>query len=90
MNRHRCQGFEVYGISYFYSIPWQISQDAFNTSSTKINKIMEIVGRKNTYILHFSNKLTEEIKINVNKPVAYSIIAEKYCPKVYHVNKEFF
>lgn len=89
MTRERC-GFHIYHMTYFYGITWYAFQDAFDTNTEKIKKVLDILSHKNTTILHFQNNFSKDYLIEIRKPVAYSILAEIYCPKVYQCAEIYF
>lgn len=89
MTYERC-GFQIYHTSFFYGIAWHFYKDSFDPSPVKIDKIMEILTRKNTTILHFNNNLSKNMKIEKDKPVAYTKLAQMYCPRVYETVNIYF
>lgn len=76
----RCNGFKVFPPSAFYPIGYKNWTKYFETSD--INETMEII--KNSKAIHVWNKFSHERQIKVGSQVPYSIIAQKYCPKVYN------
>lgn len=83
-------GLQIYHMSYFYGIAWNFVKDAFSSNPELIDKIMAIASGKNTTILHFNNNYCKNIKIDINEPTAYSILAEQYCPNVFKLANPYF
>lgn len=86
MTRAQCKGFKVYPPSDLYAIHWSRWQMFFEESALK--KTLELT--KDSIAIHVWNKLSIERKVRVGSKVAYGVIAEKYCPKVYHSCGEYF
>lgn len=89
MTRENC-GFQVYHMSYFYGLSWEFFYEAYDPRPEKIAKILGILSKVNTTVLHFNNNYSKDYKLDVQKPVAYTLMAQIYCPKVYkNVDKYF-
>lgn len=88
MTRDKCDGFHVYDSNNFYAISYAIFPDAFNTDPEKVKSIFKII--QNSTLVHLSNALSADYIVNVDSPVGYGILAEMYCPKVYHSLEYFF
>lgn len=86
MTPARCNGFKVFPPSAFYPINYKNWTKYFE--SEDLDKTMECL--KNSKAIHVWNKFSHERRIKVGSQVPYSIIAEKYCPKVYKNCGEFF
>lgn len=89
MTYERC-GFQIYHMTYFYGITWYFFNEAFETDPEKIEKMMDILKRKNTTILHFQNNFSKDYLVPVINPVAYTILAEMYCPRIFQLSEIFF
>lgn len=90
MSREICDGFMIYHMSYFFGIEWWFHKDAFSTDMKNVNKILNIVMRENTTLVHLNNNLSHDIVIQVDDPTGYSTIASMYCPKVFHSCGKYF
>lgn len=45
---------------------------------------------RGSYMIHFWNKLSKEIKLDCNSKSAYTLLAKKYCPKSFELCKKYF
>lgn len=88
MTRNNCKGFNVYDPKEFYALHYSIAQDAFATDSSITRGVLKKF--ENATLAHFSNALTATYQITVDSPAAYGLMAEVYCPKVYHSCGEKF
>lgn len=79
MTFDRC-GFQVYDRSYFYAI---YHSDAFKTEPKIIDKCLETLRADHTAVFHFNNNVTKNHQLDIRKPTAYTIFAEKFCPKIF-------
>jgi len=86
MTRERCHGFKVFPIKSFYAIGWQNWNYFFNEAY--LNKTLKMLN--DSIIIHVWNKHSSKISIKVGSNVAYGLLAEKYCPKVYSSCGEYF
>lgn len=86
MTSDRCDGFRVYQPTEFYAVSWEAWYNYFNRDSTKSTLDMT----KDSLAIHVWNKLSENEMIEVGSNVAYGIIAEKNCPRVYRASGKFF
>ncbi len=87
MTHERC-GFKVYDHSFF--IPIKVYTDAFSTDQAKIEKVMKTLDYDDSTVYHFSNNASKNIKLAVSKPVAYTLLAQKFCPRVFANAKVLF
>lgn len=86
MTSDRCDGFRVYQPSEFYAVSWEAWHNYFNRDSTKSTLAMT----KDSLAVHVWNKLSKDETIEVGSNVAYGIIAEKNCPRVYRASGKYF
>lgn len=45
---------------------------------------------KDSYVIHFWNKMNKDRTITVGSNQVYGVLADKYCPGVYHNCGSFF
>lgn len=88
MNRTRCQGFNVYDDKEFYALHYSAVSYAFSVNNSEARDIFE--SFENATLAHMSNALSSDYKIEVDSNAAYGLLAEIYCPKVYHSCGEKF
>lgn len=72
----------------FYPIHWTNSSDFFKESTEEsAEKLVE-----DSYVVHVWNKMTsdKQIHVDTDKNVLYSILARKFCPKVFKICTEYF
>lgn len=86
MTYDRCNGFTVYPPNEFYAIPWRKWSWFFKPEH--LHQTLELT--KNSLVVHVWNKHSIKSKVEVGSQVAYGIIAEKHCPKVYQSCGEHF
>lgn len=86
MTSDRCGGFRVYKPQEFYAVTWQDWYSYFDGTSTKST----LNVTKDSFAIHVWNKLSTNEIIEVGSNVAYGIIAEKNCPRVYRASGKFF
>ncbi|XP_021938491.1 lactosylceramide 4-alpha-galactosyltransferase-like isoform X2 [Zootermopsis nevadensis] len=79
MTRKECLGFAVYPQNVFYTIPYQSWALLFDESRTS-DTMKKVEG---SYGVHVWNKMNSEKNIDVGSKSAYSLLAEKHCPRVY-------
>lgn len=86
MTRRRCFGFNVYPAEAFYAVEWDEWTYFFDEKSK--DKAMKLI--ENSTIVHVWNKLSSMRRVKVGSQVAYGLLAEQYCPKVYAASGEYF
>lgn len=86
MKRRRCRGFNVYPENAFYAVQWRDWKYFFLEKYT--NKTLELT--ENSVAIHVWNKHSKTTPVIVGSKVAYGLIAEKYCPKVYSSCGKYF
>lgn len=82
MTRENCKGFKVYEPSHFYAITYLTFQDALNNDPEIVKKMFKII--ENSTLIHMSNKFSKDYIIETHIAHAYGILADMYCPKVFH------
>ena len=82
----RCHGFKVYPINSFYAIGWQDWAHFFEAQYA--SETMQ--NTKDSIAVHVWNKHSKNKLIKVGSKVAYGLLAEKYCPRVYRSCGEYF
>lgn len=78
MTRERCNGFKVLPTENCYAIPypnWRLFFD-----EKQVQHVEEIT--KDSFAIHFWNKLSHDERLWTNSSAPYIKIAEKYCPRV--------
>lgn len=86
MLRSRCHGFNVFPAQSFYAIKWR-NWDYF-TEPEYLHEALNIT--KDSYIVHVWNKFSMDRPIQVGSKVAYGILANEFCPKVYNNCGQYF
>lgn len=86
MTRKRCHGFKVFPIDRCYAIGWMDWKLFFDKNSLEI--AMKTLEK--SIIAHVWNKFSITRSIKVGAKVAYGVLADKYCPKVYRSCGEYF
>lgn len=82
MTRENCKGFQVYGEREFYAISNMQVLEAFSENPEKVMNILKLI--ENSTLVHMSNTLSRDIPLRVGSAIAYPILAEMYCPRVYN------
>lgn len=76
---NRCLGFKVFPIDAFYGVRWTEWEHFFEA-----NLLEQTLTRlKNSYVAHVWNNHSKKRQIEKGTKCAYSVLAEKNCPKVY-------
>lgn len=86
MTRRQCHGFKALPVEYCYAIDWEQWEDYFEEKYYE----RAMYKLKKSIIAHAWNKLSLNRPIKVGSRVAYGVLAERYCPKVYSSCGEFF
>lgn len=82
MVRENCKGFHIYDASHFYAISYKIYTAALSKDPEKVKEMFALI--ENSTLAHMSNCFSAGNIVEVDTPVAYGILAELNCPKVYH------
>lgn len=87
MTKERCFGFHVYPQNKFYAIKWKNWEHFF--MEKHLNDVLN--QTKNSIAIHVWNKHSA-VKIIKKQElnVAYTKLAEQYCPRVYESSGEYF
>lgn len=86
MTREHCRGFKVYPPSGFYAIPWQNWHWFFDLNLSE--RALDMT--KDSIAIHVWNKHSFKERVKVGSRVAYGIVAEKHCPRVYLSAGKYF
>jgi lactosylceramide 4-alpha-galactosyltransferase len=86
MDRARCHSFKVFPIEAFYAIRWPDFRYFFEEKY--LNETMAAINQ--SIVVHVWNKHSRKLSVKVGSNVAYGLLAEEYCPKVYRASGEFF
>lgn len=86
MTPEQCLGFKVYSPQGFYAIPWPKWEMFFDPK--KLNRTLELT--KDSIVIHVWNKHSIKRKVKVNSKVAYGVVADANCPRVYRSCGEYF
>lgn len=88
MDRTRCHGFNVYDEKVFYALHYSLVEYSFNEDEIMARDMFELFS--NSTLAHMSNALSAGFNITVGSNAAYGLLADTYCPKVYHSCGERF
>lgn len=81
-----CQGFHVFKKTSCYEISWTERMKFLEEQYA-----VEVIKRlKNSIVVHFWNRLSKTVRLNVNSSAAYIWLAQHYCPKVLDACEEYF
>ncbi|XP_055375747.1 lactosylceramide 4-alpha-galactosyltransferase [Condylostylus longicornis] len=86
MTRSRCFNFNVFQNETFYAVPYTHWKYFFD--SDYLERTLEMT--KNSIAIHVWNRYSSDTPIIVGSNVAYGVIAEKFCPKVYKSSGKYF
>lgn len=86
MTPQRCHQFNVLPVSSFYAINWRNWRQFFDEKYTR--NVMKLI--ENSIAVHVWNKNSHGELLRVGANVAYGLLAEQYCPKVYQSCGEYF
>lgn len=86
MDAKRCMGFHIMPREAFYAIPWKKWEYFFEAQY--LTETLDLL--RDSYIAHVWNKHSKQRHVKVGANVAYGILAEKHCPKVYAAAGEYF
>ncbi|XP_052892304.1 lactosylceramide 4-alpha-galactosyltransferase-like [Anopheles moucheti] len=79
MTRERCRHFTVYPINAFYAIGYEDYKQFFEAQYLE----QALVTLNQSIVVHVWNKFSKTHPVQVGSRVAYGVLAEKHCPKVY-------
>uniref|UniRef100_A0A9I3BD26 Alpha 1,4-glycosyltransferase domain-containing protein n=1 Tax=Anopheles coluzzii TaxID=1518534 RepID=A0A9I3BD26_ANOCL len=79
MTRHCSEHFTVYPPSAFYAIEYQRYKHFFQEQY--LEQALEALNQ--SIVVHLWNKLSKNNPVQVGSRVAYGVLAERHCPKVY-------
>uniref|UniRef100_A0A182QPW0 Alpha 1,4-glycosyltransferase domain-containing protein n=1 Tax=Anopheles farauti TaxID=69004 RepID=A0A182QPW0_9DIPT len=79
MTRERCRHFTVYPISAFYAIGYEDYRQFFETAYLD----QALTTLNHSIVVHVWNKFSKNHPVVVGSRVAYGVLADQYCPKVY-------
>ncbi|KXJ71251.1 hypothetical protein RP20_CCG021053 [Aedes albopictus] len=86
MTRERCRHFTVYPPEAFYAINFDDYLQFFE--ERWLEQALATVNR--SIVVHVWNKFSKDHKVRVGSRVAYGVLAEQFCPRVYKASGEFF
>ncbi|XP_053695406.1 lactosylceramide 4-alpha-galactosyltransferase [Sabethes cyaneus] len=86
MTRERCRHFTVYPPEAFYAINFEDYLQFFE--ERWLDKALATVN--GSVVVHVWNKFSKDHPVRVGSQVAYGVLAEQYCPRVYKASGEFF
>lgn len=78
--------FQVLPIDNFYAIPYTVHRHFFDP-----NTLDDVLGKvKDSYLVHIWNKLNFDAPLKTGSAVAYGLLADIHCNKVYnHCGENF-
>ncbi|XP_035911245.1 lactosylceramide 4-alpha-galactosyltransferase-like [Anopheles stephensi] len=79
MTRERCRHFTVYPISSFYAIGYEDFKQFFEEQYLE----QALLTLNQSIVVHVWNKFSKSHPVQVGSRVAYGVLAERHCPKVY-------
>ncbi|XP_555205.2 lactosylceramide 4-alpha-galactosyltransferase [Anopheles gambiae] len=79
MTRHCSRHFTVYPSSVFYAIEYWNYELLFEEQCLE----EALVAFNRSIVVHLWNKLSKDSPVRVGSRVAYGVLAERHCPKVY-------
>ncbi|KAG4074470.1 hypothetical protein HA402_015759 [Bradysia odoriphaga] len=86
MTRARCKGFNVFPVDKVYAVGWKDWRYFFEEKYSE--RAMKMTS--DSIAIHVWNKHSSVRSIPVGSRAAYSLLAAKYCPKVFESSGEFF
>ncbi|XP_058824632.1 lactosylceramide 4-alpha-galactosyltransferase [Topomyia yanbarensis] len=86
MTRERCRHFTVFPPEAFYAINFEDYLQFFE--ERWLDQALTALNR--SVVAHVWNKFSRDHKVRVGSQVAYGVLAERYCPRVYQASGEFF
>ncbi|XP_022909611.2 lactosylceramide 4-alpha-galactosyltransferase-like [Onthophagus taurus] len=83
---HKCDHLKVLPTNLFYPIFYGSWEDLFDPEY--VDEVLD--KAKNSYLIHFWNKLSYDLIIDSDSNAAYTVLAKKHCPKTFSkLNKLF-
>lgn len=86
MTRDRCKFFNVFPVKKVYAIRWQYWRFFFSEKFSELALNMT----SDSIAVHVWNKFSSSYRIPAGSKAAYSLLAAKYCPKVFKTSGNFF
>lgn len=86
MTRDRCHSFRVFSPKAFYAIHFKEFRYFFE--ERHLDNTIKLLN--DSIVVHVWNKFSQTFKVKVGSRVAYGVLADQYCPKVYHNCGEYF
>ncbi|KAG4074488.1 hypothetical protein HA402_015777 [Bradysia odoriphaga] len=86
MTRTRCKGFTVFPMNKVYAIDFNYWRLFFEEYFSE--RAMDLT--ENSIIVHVWNKLSSTKRLPIGSKAAYTLLAAKYCPKVFQSSGDFF
>ncbi|XP_037040179.1 lactosylceramide 4-alpha-galactosyltransferase-like isoform X2 [Bradysia coprophila] len=86
MTRARCKGFTVFPMSKVYAINFNYWPMFFEDNFSELT--MDLTN--DSIVVHVWNKLSSDKRLPIGSQAAYTLLAAKYCPKVFKSSGDFF
>lgn len=80
MTPERCNGFKILPSEEFYPVNYWNWKHYF--TSENMNETMRLIEKSRG--IHVWNKLSHTEIVQIDQPVPYTMVAQKYCPLTYH------
>lgn len=81
-------GFKIFSPSVFFPLNWWTP--AYDTKPQTIKNVMKNIKNETVAMHLWSSQTSKEIISKSDKPRAYTILAQKHCPKVYGSSGPYF
>nr|XP_022900704.1 lactosylceramide 4-alpha-galactosyltransferase-like isoform X1 [Onthophagus taurus] len=85
-SHNECDYLKIFSENYFFPVYYEDWKQLFDPKYTE--EILEIT--KNSYMIHFWNKLSHEWILDVKSDAPYVTFAKKHCPKTISIQNESF
>lgn len=82
----KCDIFTIYPPKYFYPVYYTQYKVLFKPMSAKRMDYLF----QDSYNIHFWNRVSKTTVIEVGSNQAYGLLADKYCPGIYHNCGKYF
>jgi hypothetical protein len=86
LSTERCGGLQILSTSHFYPISPFTWQMLFNESSGQ--QVMDMI--KDSFGVHVWNMLSKHETVIAGSKQPYSLMAARYCPRMYAVCGDYF
>lgn len=86
MTRERCGHFTVHPPEAFYAINFDDYLQFFE--ERWLQRALTTVNQ--SVVVHVWNKFSKDHRVRVGSRVAYGVLAEQFCPRVYKASGEYF